>query len=47
MRVFGVDPGLTRCGVGVLDVDNRRKATFVHVNVIRTEATLELANRSN
>jgi hypothetical protein len=20
MRVFGVDPGLTRCGVGVLDV---------------------------
>ena len=45
MRVFGVDPGLTRCGVGVLDVDNRRKATFVHVNVIRTEATLELAHR--
>lgn len=45
MRVLGVDPGLTRCGIGVLDIDNRRHAKFVHVEVIRTDADLELTTR--
>lgn len=45
MRVLGVDPGLTRCGIGVLDVDSRRRAQFVHVEVIQTDNKLELANR--
>ena len=29
MRVLGIDPGLTRCGVGVVDVGRDRSATLV------------------
>ncbi|WP_067199619.1 crossover junction endodeoxyribonuclease RuvC [Microbacterium sp. XT11] len=36
LRVLGIDPGLTRCGVGVVDVDRGRRGTLVHVGVIRT-----------
>lgn len=36
MRILGIDPGLTRCGVGVIDVAANRAATFVAVEVIRT-----------
>lgn len=35
MRVLGIDPGLTRCGIGVVDVDSTRKATLVSVEVAR------------
>lgn len=44
MRVLGVDPGLTRCGVGVVDGAAQR-ARLVHAGVIRTEATAELPDR--
>ena len=36
MRVLGVDPGLTRCGLGVVDSDRPGQATLVAVGVIRT-----------
>jgi crossover junction endodeoxyribonuclease RuvC len=36
LRVLGIDPGLTRCGVGIVDVAPDRSATLVHVSVIRT-----------
>ena len=36
MRVLGIDPGLTRCGVGIVDVSRDRRATLVHVTVLRT-----------
>lgn len=36
MRVMGIDPGLTRCGIGVVDVDRSRRARFVHVDVARS-----------
>ncbi len=37
MRVLGVDPGLTRCGVGVVEGDlGRRLATMVDVTVVRS-----------
>jgi crossover junction endodeoxyribonuclease RuvC len=36
LRVLGVDPGLTRCGVGVVDVAPNRSATLVHVGVVRS-----------
>lgn len=36
MRVLGIDPGLTRCGVGIVDVTRDRRATLVHVSVLRT-----------
>ena len=45
LRVLGVDPGLTRCGIGVVDVEPNRKARLVHVSVIRTHPELELEKR--
>lgn len=35
-RVLGIDPGLTRCGYGVVDVAPDRSARLVAVGVIRT-----------
>lgn len=37
LRVLGIDPGLTRCGVGVVDVARDRSASLVHVGVIRSD----------
>ena len=45
MRVLGVDPGLTRCGVGVVDGAPGRRLTLVRVEVIRTPAEADLAHR--
>lgn len=45
MRVLGVDPGLTRCGVGVVELDARRRPVLVHVEVVRTPPTDDLALR--
>ncbi len=45
MRVLGVDPGLTRCGVGVVDGAPGRRLTMVHVEVVRTPSDLDLAER--
>ncbi|MFV0372920.1 crossover junction endodeoxyribonuclease RuvC [Microbacterium sp.] len=38
LRVLGIDPGLTRCGIGVVDVRADRSATLVHVGVARSRA---------
>jgi crossover junction endodeoxyribonuclease RuvC len=45
VRVLGVDPGLTRCGVGVVDGSPGRALTLVHVDVISTPADAELGER--
>ncbi|MEV6524806.1 crossover junction endodeoxyribonuclease RuvC [Longispora sp. NPDC051575] len=45
MRVLGVDPGLTRCGVGVVEGLPGRPCRLVHVEVIRTDPDLDLALR--
>ncbi len=45
MRVLGVDPGLTRCGVGVVDGDRARRVRMVDVEVIRTGATTPTPQR--
>jgi crossover junction endodeoxyribonuclease RuvC len=45
MRVLGVDPGLTRCGVGVVDGAPGRQPTLVAVGVITTPADLDLGQR--
>lgn len=45
MRVLGVDPGLTRCGVGVVDVEPNRTARLVHVEVVRTSPEQPLEQR--
>jgi crossover junction endodeoxyribonuclease RuvC len=43
--VLGIDPGLTRCGVGVVDVAPDRSATLVHVGVVRSDAAAPIENR--
>ena len=45
MRVLGIDPGLTRCGVGIIDVGASRSVTLVHVSVIRTPVDMALEQR--
>ncbi len=45
LRVLGVDPGLTRCGVGVVEVAPNRRARLVHVTVVRTPADMALEQR--
>ncbi|MCA0251578.1 MAG: crossover junction endodeoxyribonuclease RuvC [Actinobacteria bacterium] len=45
MRVLGVDPGLTRCGVGVIEGDPGRPPRLVAVGVITTPADLDHARR--
>ncbi len=45
LRVLGIDPGLTRCGVGVVDVAPDRTATLVAVEVIRTPPDAALERR--
>ena len=45
MRVLGIDPGLTRCGVGVIDGSVGRPLTLVDVGVIRTSSDLPIAQR--
>ncbi|MFI7319293.1 crossover junction endodeoxyribonuclease RuvC [Streptomyces venezuelae] len=45
MRVLGVDPGLTRCGVGVVEGVAGRPLTMRGVGVVRTPADAELGNR--
>jgi crossover junction endodeoxyribonuclease RuvC len=45
MRVLGVDPGLTRCGVGVVDGVPGRALRMAGVGVVRTPAEAETAQR--
>lgn len=45
LRVLGVDPGLTRCGLGVVDVAKDRRATLVGVGVVGTTAEQPLDAR--
>jgi crossover junction endodeoxyribonuclease RuvC len=45
VRVLGVDPGLTRCGLGVVDGGPGRTVRCVAVDVVRTPVDAELATR--
>ena len=45
MRVLGVDPGLTRCGLGVVEGSRGRTVALVAVDVIRTPPTDDLGLR--
>lgn len=45
LRVLGIDPGLTRCGVGIVDVDRSRRGTLVHVGVVRTSPDAPIGER--
>ncbi len=45
MRVLGVDPGLTRCGVGVVEGEPGRTCRLVTYDVVRTDPDADLAAR--
>lgn len=44
-RILGIDPGLTRCGVGVIEVDAARRLRLIHVGVVRTPPGQDIAQR--
>lgn len=43
--ILGIDPGLTRCGFGVIAKEKSRSVSFQAVGVIQSPATLELSAR--
>jgi crossover junction endodeoxyribonuclease RuvC len=45
MRVLGVDPGLTRCGLGVIEGEPGRALRLIGTDVIRTPAGDEIGAR--
>ena len=45
MRVMGVDPGLTRCGLGIVEGDLGKPLRMIAVGVVRTPTTDETALR--
>jgi crossover junction endodeoxyribonuclease RuvC len=45
MRVLGVDPGLTRCGIGVVEGAPGKPLRLVAVDVVRTSAATPLGER--
>ena len=45
MRVLGIDPGLTRCGIGIVDSTGPQKLEMIGVGVIQTEMDAPLEFR--
>ncbi len=45
MRVLGVDPGLTRCGLGVVEGEPSRPLRAVAADVVRTPSDADLGDR--
>lgn len=45
LRVLGIDPGLTCCGVGIVDVEPNRSAHLVEVIVLRSTPDMALEQR--
>jgi crossover junction endodeoxyribonuclease RuvC len=45
MRVLGIDPGLTRCGMGVVEGDVGRPLRLVDVEVLRTSSDSHVSAR--
>ncbi|NDC47844.1 MAG: crossover junction endodeoxyribonuclease RuvC [Micrococcales bacterium] len=44
-KVLGIDPGLTRCGFGLITSDKSRSVKFLEVGVFTTKPDLELSER--
>lgn len=45
LRVMGIDPGLTRCGLSVVEAGRGRQVIPVAVGVVRTPAGADLSER--
>ena len=45
MRVLGIDPGLTRCGIGVVEKSTAGRLSLIDCGVTRTDSDTPLAER--
>lgn len=45
MRVLGVDPGLTRCGLAVVEAAPGKPGTLIHLEVAQSVKELDIAHR--
>lgn len=45
LRVLGVDPGLTRCGIGLVESTRSRQVSLIEVDTYRSDSELELSAR--
>jgi crossover junction endodeoxyribonuclease RuvC len=45
VRILGIDPGLTRCGIGVVTAEGGRRVTFEHVEVLQSGPELSTPER--
>lgn len=45
MRIIGIDPGLTRCGIGIVTAGAGRRVEFQHVEVLGSPAGAPLPAR--
>ncbi len=44
-KILGIDPGLTRCGVGVIELSKSRKVRLVEVQVLMSDKDADLDSR--
>ncbi|GAB2552970.1 crossover junction endodeoxyribonuclease RuvC [Leucobacter ruminantium] len=44
-RIIGIDPGLTRCGIGIVTAGASRRVSFEHVEVLTSAADTPLPER--
>ena len=44
-RILGIDPGLTRCGIGLIELGTSRKVSLVAVDTYRSEPSEDLSVR--
>lgn len=45
MRVLGIDPGLTRCGLGVVEGEPGRSMRAAHISVLRSSPEADIGER--
>ena len=45
MLIMGIDPGLTRCGVAIVEVGRDRRVSLHHYDVVKTPSTDPLERR--
>ncbi|MFM6966893.1 MAG: crossover junction endodeoxyribonuclease RuvC [Rhodoluna sp.] len=45
IRILGIDPGLTRCGIGLIELGASRKVSLVSVDTYRSDPGEELTAR--
>lgn len=45
MRILGVDPGLTRCGLAVVEAEMGQRGNLIHLEVAQSDPKLDQAER--